>query len=102
MKYPLAIKEQLLHAEDVMAHSENYLERSDENGNFPSKYEAIRDLLANLMHYAEFNKVDFSVAYQDARYHYECENGRIYSGKDAILDGDDERKSYFRERRRHG
>lgn len=97
MKYPEEIKEQLLHAEDVMSHSENYLERSDVDGNFPNKFEAMRDLIADLMHYAEANKVYFHAVLQDARYQYECENGRIYAGGDAILDVHDERL-----RRRHG
>lgn len=101
MKYPEPIKEQLLHAEDVVAHSENYFERSDENGKFPSQFEALRDLLANLMHHAEFHKVDFETVYQNAKHHYEAEWGRFYSGKDAILDGNDERKKYFEEHRRY-
>lgn len=74
MKYPETIKEQLLHAEDVMAHSENYLERSDENGNFPSKYEALRDLLANLMHYCDSQNISYNGVVNAAKWHYNFNN----------------------------
>lgn len=91
MKYPEEIKDQLLHAEDTLSQSENYLGRSDENGNFPNKFEALRDLIADLMHYAEFHKVDFLAVYNNANYQYECEHGQIYSGDDAIIGVFDEK-----------
>lgn len=85
-----SVRDQINNAEVALQASENDVCRSDEMGNFPNKFEALRDLVSNLMHYAEHNKVDFISVLQSAQYHYKCEGGEFYYKADSITGPFDE------------